>query len=87
LRVAEGEGGGLVKGPGLGEVADDFEVRGIFEMAPATCEAALSACWMGLSVDGSPRTPRDISFFLSAARREEFQNDAAMIRTNRAGRP
>ena len=56
-------------------------------MEPDTWEEALSACWIGLSVDGSPRRPRDISFFLSAERREAFQNETPSRSIRAAGRP
>ena len=37
-------------------------------MSPPTWEEAESACWMGFSVEGSPRVPIDISFFLATDR-------------------
>jgi hypothetical protein len=42
---------------------------------------------MGFSVDGSPSKPSDISFFLSAERREAFQNDKPIRISRAAGRP
>jgi hypothetical protein len=40
-----------------------------------------------LRVEGSPRTPRDISFFLSEVRLAEFQKEAAMSNKRKTGKP
>jgi len=56
-------------------------------MELATSDDALSACWIGLSEEGSPISPSVISFFLSLDRRVSFQNEIQTSNIKRAGSP
>ncbi len=62
-------------------------LRRPLKIIPPTSLAAESACWIGLSMDGSAMEPIVISFFLSELSLVSLKNATAMATINNAGRP